>query len=213
MHTMRVLKRLFLATILALLPSTAGIVVMAASPSTVTNTRVVKDEVIPEAACRQDFPFLPPGVHDWKSCHIVSTETRTTKVATPLANMLGVGSASAFNACAGTFYYRQNIYLGNYLIAYGWMEFSYCWGNSDIDVVWGPYCGSSGTYSPYGAGENYCASPQGDTTYLPGVIKHSWYVFPYTIPWWHQQAIQQELLYPGFWSYSSCFAPINANCY
>ena len=208
---MNILKRLLIATILAVLPSTAGIVVMAASPSTVTTSRVVGDTSIPEAACHQNFPILPPGVRDWKSCHIQSIETRTTRVASPLATLLGVESASAFDGCAGTFYAQENIYLGGYRIAYGWFEFSYCWGYSDIDVVWGPYCGESGTYSPYGAGQNYCASPNGDTTYLPGIVKHSWYVFPYTIPWWHFQAVQQYLLYPGWWSYSQCYN--SSGCY
>jgi len=209
-HTRSLLKRLFVALVLALLPSTAGIVVLAASPSTVTRTAAVERKAIPEATCKQEFPVLPAGASDWKSCRIETRMTSTTRVATPLASMLGVTTADAFDACAGTFYYQTNIYLGPLQIADAWFEWSYCWGSNYVQIVWGAYCGASGS-ALYGAGVNYCAYPHGADYYLPGVVKNSFYVSPYALPWDHFQGVQQELLYPGFWSYSTCWN--SGNCH
>ena len=136
--------------------------------------------------------------------------TSTTRVATPLASLLGVTTADAYNGCAGTFYYQTNLYIGPIQIADAWFEWSYCWGSNYVQIVWGAYCGASGS-ALYGAGVNYCAYPQGADYYLPGVVKNSFWVSPYGLPWDHFQGIQQELLYPGYWSYSTCFN--SRNCY
>jgi hypothetical protein len=203
-HAMRLVKLFAIALVLAAVPTTIALVASAATPTTSKVTRILSDTVIPEAQCKKDLPVLPAGATDWKACHVKATETRTVATSSSLASALGMQITEAFDACAGTFWYDETIYIGPALIAQGFLEFDYCWGANDVQVTWGPACWTQGSIA-YGTGDNFCIGPTSDTAYLPGLVQHSWYLFPYSLWWWHINSMQQDLLYPGWWSYSQCY--------
>lgn len=200
---MKHVKLFVIAVCLAALPTTTALVVSAATPNATQTTKTLSDTGIPEAQCKHLFPVLPAGATDWKSCRIQATETRTTHNASPLASALGVQTSQAFNACQGMFYYDQKIVIGPAVIAQGFLEFTYCWGASDVQITWGPACWTRGSVA-YGTGTNHCTYPSGDI-YPPAVIQYNWYLFPYSLPWYHVDSVMQSILYPGWNTYSQCY--------
>ena len=185
------IRSLTIALAVSSLPVVASIGVSAASP-TVTHHRTLSHKVLAPDVCAK--------LNQHAGCYVESTETDTEA-----ASSFFVTTASAWDGCSGIHSYTQSYYSWTgWRLAYSNMQFAFCynWSNG-VQVTWGPHC-VVGTIIGYGGGVDYC-SGNGYPNY-PGWVQDSWYIFPYSAPWYHVNNLQQVLIYPTWESWSGCTA-------
>lgn len=186
------LRAVLLAAVLAMSPIVLAVAVSVASPPTTTSVKTVARQAVSASAC------LALTKHD--DCYATTTLTVQSVPDSRLANLF-VRQASAWTGCSGIYSYTQSMYSAGLTLASDVMQFAFCYDSSGVQVTWGPYC--YGRSLPgYGTGSNYCEGNHYST--FPGYAQDSWYIYTWAWPWWHENSLQQVLIYPSWQSWSGC---------
>jgi hypothetical protein len=181
------LRLLAIAGCLAVLPFGVAFGASAAS-STTTVTKVIDRQPFPDAACKRATGHT--------GCYVVETLTQPADQNIPLLSLL-VHPASAYSGCYGPFTLVQTVYssIGTAMAA-GDLRMQVCWNPGPQVTIPFMQCWVTGT-ALYGGGVNYCYSPA-----YPGVMQSNptwaeegWYFYPYPMPWWHINNVQEWGVY------------------
>jgi hypothetical protein len=185
---MRHIRALAIALCIAAFPFGLTIGVSAASSSG-TVTTVVDRHSFSDAACRRATGHT--------GCFVVETLTRPADQNIPLLSLL-IRPASAYTGCYGPFTLRQSVYssIGTVMAA-GNLRMQVCW-DSPGTMVTIPFmqCWVAGSIL-YGGATNYCYSPAYPSTMqsVPTWAEQGWYFYPYVMPWWRINNVQEWLVY------------------
>jgi hypothetical protein len=192
---MKLLRTFALSLAMAVLPVAASIGVMAASPTKITHHKLLSHQVQADDTCLQLTGHV--------GCYVDTTEDVEENAQTNAVARIFVQTASAWDGCSGIHSYVQTYYSWTgWALAASSMKYAFCYNWAQgVQVTWGPHC-QVNTILPYGGGVNYC-SGNGNPTY-PGWAVESWYLYPYSTPWWHVNNTQQVLIYPTWESWSGC---------
>lgn len=183
---MRHLRALAIALVLSSLPVTLSILATQAA-TTQTVTRQVHRHAFSNAACLRATGRT--------GCYVIEATTQDVTRTNPLVKVF-LPTVSAWSGCYGPITVSQSIYssIGSRM-ATGMMRFQVCWDQRGIAV---PFlqCWVNPSVL-YGGWYNYCWSPAYPSRIQanPTWAEENWYFYPYPMPWWHINNIQQWGIY------------------